>query len=207
MASSRLQCRPKGIVRLLLRLPIFLYRRHLGWLLGHRFLLLTHRGRKSGRIRRTVLEVVRFDPATRESIVVSAWGMRADRYRNIQAAPALKIQTGTECYVPVQRILSADEAYACLSAFERDHPIEAWILPHLLGIPYDGSDSAKRALVAAVRLVGFRPCPRPERSSVRPTSPHSQRAHPRSPVGRSSPSSRQGHPESSARPDRRSHPR
>jgi hypothetical protein len=50
---------PTGWVRALLRLPILLYRLHLGWLLGHRFLLLTHVGRKSGLQRRTVLEVVR----------------------------------------------------------------------------------------------------------------------------------------------------
>lgn len=159
MGGSRLQSRPKGITRLLLRLPIFLYRRHLGWLLGHRFLLLTHRGRKSGIIRRTVLEVVRFDQATRESIVVSAWGTRADWYRNIQAAPALKIQTGTECYIPIQRVLTPAEAYEWLSVFEREHPIEARILPRVLGIPYDDSDAARHALVEAIKLVGFRPCP------------------------------------------------
>ncbi len=159
MVSSRLQSRPRGIIRLLLRLPIFLYRRHLGWLLGHRFLLLTHRGRKSGIIRRTVLEVVRFDPATHESIVVSAWGTHADWYRNIQAAPAQKIQTGTDCYIPVQRILTPDEAYDWLTVWEREHPIEAWIFPKVLGIGYDGSEHSRRALVAAVRLVAFRPCP------------------------------------------------
>lgn len=159
MARSRFQSRPSGILRLLLRLPIFLYRRHLGWLLGHRFLLLTHRGRKSGIIRRTVLEVVRFDRATHERTVVSAWGTHADWFRNIQVAPALKIQTGTDCYIPIQRMLTPDEAYDWLTAWERQHPIEAWILPKLLGIPYDGSEHSRRALVAAVRLVAFRPCP------------------------------------------------
>lgn len=159
MAHSKLQSRPRGIIRHLLRLPIFLYRRHLGWLLGHRFLLLTHRSRKRGIIRRTVLEVVRFDPRTHESIVVSAWGTHADWYRNIQTAPALKIQTGTECYIPVQRTLSPDEAYGWLTVWEREHPIEAWIIPKVLGIPYDGSERSRQALVAAVRLVAFRPCP------------------------------------------------
>jgi len=36
-------------LRLAFRLPIYLYRLDLGWLLGHRFLLLVHRGRESGR--------------------------------------------------------------------------------------------------------------------------------------------------------------
>ena len=39
-------------------------------------------------------EVIRYDPESQESIVVSAWGEKADWYRNIQASPALEIRTG-----------------------------------------------------------------------------------------------------------------
>jgi hypothetical protein len=35
---------PRGLARLAFRLPIWLYRLRLGWLLGDRFLLLTHIG-------------------------------------------------------------------------------------------------------------------------------------------------------------------
>jgi hypothetical protein len=55
---------PRGLLRLALRLPIWLYRWRLGWLLGDRFLLLTHTGRKSGLPRQVVLEVVHHDEAT-----------------------------------------------------------------------------------------------------------------------------------------------
>lgn len=65
MSSRLVRTRPRGLVKRLLRLPALLYERDLGWLLGHRFLLLTHRGRTSGRTYRTVLEVLQFDPATR----------------------------------------------------------------------------------------------------------------------------------------------
>ncbi len=60
-----LKSKPSGFLRLAFRLPIYLYRLNLGWLLGHRGLLLIHRGRKSGLLRETVLEVVRYDPATK----------------------------------------------------------------------------------------------------------------------------------------------
>jgi F420H(2)-dependent quinone reductase len=56
-----------------------------------------------------VLEVIRYDPATRESVVPSGWGERSDWYRNIKASPALEVQTGGERYVPVQRFLAPDE--------------------------------------------------------------------------------------------------
>jgi hypothetical protein len=50
--------RPGPVLRRLLRAPSLLYDWHAGWLLGRRFLRLTHRGRRSGRRYRTVLEVV-----------------------------------------------------------------------------------------------------------------------------------------------------
>jgi len=93
-------------LRLAVRLPICLYRLNLGWLLGHRFLLLVHRGRKSGLLRETVLEVILYEPAIRESVVVSAWGEKADWYRNVVATPTLEVWTGGQRYVPEQRFLA-----------------------------------------------------------------------------------------------------
>ncbi len=139
------------------RLPISLYRLHLGWLLGHRFLLLTHRGRKSGRIRKTVLEVVSYDPRTRESVVVSGWGERADWYRNIQASPALEVQTGRDRYVPTQRILSADEAYAVMVDYEQRLPALARPVVRRLGFTVSGSEEERRAHAAKLLMIGFRP--------------------------------------------------
>jgi hypothetical protein len=68
--SASLPPRPRGLVRIAVRLPILLYWLGLGWLLGHRFLLLTHRGRVSGQVRHTVLEVIRHD---RAADAVLAW--------------------------------------------------------------------------------------------------------------------------------------
>ena len=71
-----LRSKPTGASRLAFRLPIYLYRLDLGWLLGHRFLLLVYWGRESGLLRETVLEVLFHDPATREGVVLSAWGRK-----------------------------------------------------------------------------------------------------------------------------------
>jgi deazaflavin-dependent oxidoreductase (nitroreductase family) len=87
-----LKLKPAGALRLALWLPIYLYRLDLGWLLGHSFLLLGHLGRKSGLLRETVLEVILYDPATREGVVLSAWGEKAGWYRNIEAVPALEVR-------------------------------------------------------------------------------------------------------------------
>jgi len=118
-----LRSKPTGASRLAFRLPIYLYRLDLGWLLGHRFLLLVHRGRESGLLRETVLEVILYDPATRESVVLSAWGEKADWYRNIEAVPALEVRTGGQRYVPEQRFLAPEVNHAVISYYGQPPPV------------------------------------------------------------------------------------
>src|SRR5690348_16683113 len=64
-----LKARKALVPRLMYRAPIVLYRMGLGWMLGHQFLLLTHAGRKTGRVHETVLKVLRYDPRTGENVV------------------------------------------------------------------------------------------------------------------------------------------
>lgn len=149
--------RPGRLLRPLFRLPVYLYRLELGWLLGHRFLLLTHRGRKTGLLRQTVVEVIHYDPATRESVVLSALGPRADWLRNIQAGPPLEVQTGHDRYVPAFRVLSPEQAHEVWSAFERSHPWEASVAYRLFGWPHDLTDAGRRELARTILLVAFRP--------------------------------------------------
>src|SRR5579885_2788029 len=81
-------------MRTLMRLPLWLYRAHLGWLLGERFLRLTHRGRRTGALRQTVLEVVAHDRPTDTYVVVSGLGERAQWFRNVQVTPQVTITVG-----------------------------------------------------------------------------------------------------------------
>jgi len=81
------------------KLPLILYRAGLGWLFGHRFMLLTHIGRRSGKIRRTVLAVLEYEPKTCEIKAMSAWSA-SDWYLNLQANPAVQVETGSTHYAP-----------------------------------------------------------------------------------------------------------
>ncbi|HCU92327.1 MAG TPA: nitroreductase family deazaflavin-dependent oxidoreductase, partial [Actinobacteria bacterium] len=73
--------RPAGVRRLLYRLPVWLYRARLGWLLGHRFVLINHIGRTSGRVRQVVVEVAEHDRVSGAVAVVSGFGPGSDWYR------------------------------------------------------------------------------------------------------------------------------
>jgi deazaflavin-dependent oxidoreductase (nitroreductase family) len=157
MASYQAPAKPRGLLRLGYRLPIALYRAHLGWLLGRRFLLLTHRGRKSGTLRRTVLEVVRYDPATRESAVMSAYGDRADWYRNILASPPIEVQTGRDRYAPQYRPLAPDERLTALADYRKRYPRAFAAVTRFLGFAYDGTVDGLPSLADQVIMVAFRP--------------------------------------------------
>jgi len=85
---------PHGLSRLLFRAPIWLYRARLGFLLGGRFLMLEHTGRKSGRTRYTVLEVVRCDRQAGTYVVASGWGERSDWFRNVMKTPEVTVSSG-----------------------------------------------------------------------------------------------------------------
>ncbi|HEX5505404.1 MAG TPA: nitroreductase family deazaflavin-dependent oxidoreductase [Thermomicrobiales bacterium] len=160
--AAKLQAsRSQRWLRRAFRVPVYLYRWRLGWLLGHRFVLLTHRGRRSGLPRRTVLEVLRYDPATRECVVVSGYGARADWYRNLRAAPALALQIGRERYAPAHRVLDAEETAREFREYRRRHPLAARLALRwfgaALGLPDDGTAASRRELVARMRMVAFRP--------------------------------------------------
>ena len=149
--------RPNAALRIGLRLPVYLYRYGLGWLLGHRFLLLVHVGRRSGRVHQTVLEVLLYDPGTRESVVLSARGKRADWYRNIEAHPALEVRTGRERYVPAHRVLSAEESYVALTEYAVRHPLAARVLAAAFGAQAIRSPEVQREFARSATLVAFRP--------------------------------------------------
>ncbi len=161
MATGTAPAKPSGLLKWGFNLPILLYHTHLGWLLGHRFLLLTHRGRKSGKAHQTVLEVVSYDRNTGESTVMSAYGIRADWYQNIMARPALEVQTAGRRYVPEQRMLDAKERFAVLATYERRYARAFRAVLKYLGYRYDGTEDGLRVLADEVVVLGFRPSRRP----------------------------------------------
>jgi deazaflavin-dependent oxidoreductase (nitroreductase family) len=149
---------PKGIFRLALRAPIILYRWHLGFLLGNRFVYLEHRGRRSGILRHVVIEVADYDPTVRSVVVVAAWGDKADWYENIQADPHVTITLGAKRYPAVARTLTKDEAKAHLQAYARRHPAAFEELDVLVeGLGRRKPDEIIRTFLDTMPVVEFLP--------------------------------------------------
>ncbi len=141
--------------------PVYLYRWHLGWLLGHRLLLLTHTGRRSGLRRQTVLEVVDYRNPGPEVVVVSAFGRNADWFRNIEAKPDEDVTVGSHHFPAAHRILDEQEAIDVIRGYESRNrfmaPIVRAGLSWVVGWPYHSTEEDRRRLVQQLPLVAFRP--------------------------------------------------
>lgn len=148
--------RPPAFMLPFMKMPLILYRLGLGRLLGKRFMLLTHQGRRSGKVYRTVLAVLRFDAQTREICAVSPWSA-SHWYRNIQAAPALEVETAGVRYAPRQRSLSPEEIAELFIAFRTEHPIFIRMVARIPGWKIDSTYDEFLALARTLRGVAFRP--------------------------------------------------
>jgi deazaflavin-dependent oxidoreductase (nitroreductase family) len=151
-----LRRRPGRLALAVFRLPLLLYRRGWGWLLGDTFLLLVHAGRKTGTRYSTVAMVLRYDPRTQEAVICSGWGKDADWLRNIRARPALQVQIGRDSFTPQQRFLSEEESLAVVAEFRRQHPQRSRLIASILGWGDLGSDAVARDFVSARPFVALR---------------------------------------------------
>ena len=138
------------------KLPVLLYQLRLGWLLGKYFMQLTHVGRHSGKVRKTILAVLRFDEATGAVYAVSAW-KGSDWYYNIQSAPALQVEIGSVRYGPKQRTLSPEEIAAMFIEYRKLHPIFARIVCRIPGWNANSTYDEFLELARTLRGVVFEP--------------------------------------------------
>jgi deazaflavin-dependent oxidoreductase (nitroreductase family) len=158
MSKSIVDAPPSKILRLGLRLPIWLYRAHLGWLLGNRFLLLTHTGRKSGLARQTVVEVVQHDKETDTYYIVSGWGEKADWYQNIRQTPKVSIQVGGRKFQTRAEFIPPEKATGIMLNYAQEHPLAFSELSGLfLGERLKPGSDAPARIAQKMPMVAFHP--------------------------------------------------
>ncbi len=144
---------PRGWRLFLFRLPIWLFRLRLGWLFGRRGLLLYHTGRKSGQIRQTVLEVVRYDRSSNTYFLKSGYGDKADWYKNLIATPAARIMVGLrQMDVVAARIPSGDAEEMLLDYWRGNPLIFKHLTTPLLGYKGDATEFDVRTLAEHVPI-------------------------------------------------------
>ena len=151
---------PRWLKRLL-SAPNALYAWGFGRVFGHRFLQLTHTGRKSGTKYRVVLEVVKYDRTTGEAIVMSGLGRHSGWFRNVTSGAPVWVDFGHGPVSADHRVLDTDEAAEVVHGYERRMrivwPVVRAVLGKLAGFAYTDTDSDRRRLVQVLPLAAFTP--------------------------------------------------
>jgi len=151
----------KGLLRYLFRAPVYLFRWRLGWLFGHRALLLIHTGRRTGLRRQTVLEVVEYRKDGPEAVVVNGFGPDCDWVLNIKAGGGEEVVVGSQHFPAEHRFLGEEEAVKVIEGYENRNrfiaPIVHAGLSWLLGWQYHSTEDDRRRLVRQLPLIAFRP--------------------------------------------------
>lgn len=148
---------PTGWRRLALRLPIGLYRLRLGGLLGTRFVLIHHTGRRSGQPRQVVVEVVVRDPSSSAIVVASGFGPEADWYRILIATPDATIELGWRHLEVHAAPLTAEQAGQTMVDYAHRHPRAAATLARFMGYDVDGADEDYAAVGATLPMLCLTP--------------------------------------------------
>ena len=155
MTRSAKASRPGLLLRWFFRAPVVLYRIGQGGLMPVQSMLTTT-GRKSGQPRRAVVDVLQHDAATDTYYVVSAYGERADWYRNLQANPTVRVQVRWRKFSGRATTLPENEAEEFLLDFWRGHRLYARTMFRLVGVKVDTEEEA-RAAMTELRVVAIQP--------------------------------------------------
>ncbi len=146
---------PRYFGRWLARFPIWLYRVRLGWVLGKRFLMITHIGRKSGLPRKTVLEVVSHNTMTNTYYIAAGFGERADWFLNLTKTPQVRVQVGLQQWEARAERLPPEKAAYLLLNYARRHPLVMYELTRVMGYRVDGTDEDYLALGRIIPIMAL----------------------------------------------------
>jgi deazaflavin-dependent oxidoreductase (nitroreductase family) len=95
---THIEQEPGRLLRAINRLPTWFFKLHLSRLLGSRFAMITHRGRKSGLHHTVITETAEGSVESGRVVYIVAYGTRAQWYKNLKASPAVSIEIAGKVY-------------------------------------------------------------------------------------------------------------
>ncbi|MEW6029871.1 MAG: nitroreductase family deazaflavin-dependent oxidoreductase [Chloroflexota bacterium] len=149
---------PRGFSRMFWRLPIGLYRIGLGWLLTSHFLMLEHVGRRSGQVRRAVIEIVKRDKTNDVYYLAAGFGPSSDWYQNLLKTPSAKIHSGFRKADVIAEVRSIEEAERIFLDYAHRYPTAIRTLARIIGYEvgkgeFDCRGFAKMVPIVALKVV------------------------------------------------------
>ncbi|MBV6397507.1 MAG: hypothetical protein HFACDABA_03121 [Anaerolineales bacterium] len=150
--------RPGPLLKFFFKLPVWLHKIGLGgWerLFGAQWMLITTIGRKSGKFRETMVDVMDYDPDADTYYIEAAYGSRADWARNIEVHPHFRAQVGRRKFQACLSALPGEHAGELMVKFYRAKPAYVRAVMAMAGMKFGGEQElctlASRLTMYAVK--------------------------------------------------------
>ena len=146
--------RVRRVIGRVLRTPAVLDRPGTRWMMKGLspapIVVLTHRGRRSGKTYRTPVEVMAEDDQVGEIVVSPMFGERSGWYRNVVAGGLVEASRHGEAHAMEWRRLSEEEKREAIAAYRREHPLYSRVVLRMLvsvhGLKGDHAEAVARAI-------------------------------------------------------------
>lgn len=138
--------RPDRFLKFFFKVPVWFHKMGFGgWerLVGAQWMLITTIGRKTGKHRNAMVDVMDHDKATDTYYIEAAYGARADWYKNIQSNPIFEAQVGRRKFKARAGALSNEGAGEMLVQFYRNKPAYTRSVMRMAGIKFKDEDDLR----------------------------------------------------------------
>ncbi len=126
-------------------------------------MLIATTGRKTGKRRETLVDVMDYNPTTDTYYIEAAYGSHADWFKNIQANPLFNAQVGRRKFIAQAEILNEGDTGEILVQFFRRKPAYTRSVMAMVGMKFKDEDEL-RVLGKNLTLLVVKP-QSPNRSS------------------------------------------
>ena len=118
-------------------------------------IVLVHRGRRSGRIYKTPVEILSGDESD-EIVVAPMWGRDSDWFRNVVAGGLSEVHIGNRRHTVDWRELPESERRAAVEAYRTSHPRYSRIILRMLVRIHALEGDPEEAVVRELPMVALR---------------------------------------------------
>ena len=156
---SALEKRPSWILKFFFKVPVWIHKLGFGgWerLIGAQWMLITTVGRKSGKPRDAMVDVMDYDTASDTYFIEAAYGSRADWYRNMQANPIFDARVGRRKFKARAAPLSNEGAGELMVQFYRKKPAYTRSVMAMVGMKFENEEQL-RTLGSKLTLLAVKP--------------------------------------------------
>lgn len=129
---------PGPIMKWIFKFPILLSKLGLASLMGPWVLILTTKGRRTGKLRRTPVEY-QYDRDHDRYYLMAGWAGNTDWYRNLRREPRVSVQVGSRRFYAIAEPVPDDETATRMLALTSERPFLADMWNRWSDRPVDGS--------------------------------------------------------------------